>query len=88
VAIHGSGEMFSRLQLREVTDQQINLYLDWLLKSIRRCEAEADKKLTGIENEVFHALQNRFVHQQLKRYRRELRRVLDEKKRRLQWWCI
>jgi hypothetical protein len=68
------------LQLKEVTDQQISLYLNRLFKTIRCCEAEADKHLTGIENEMFHALKNRFLHQQLNRHRRELRRVLDEKR--------
>ena len=70
--------MFSRSQLQSVEDEQLDLYMDWLLEAISQCEAEADKTCPEIRNEVFF---------QLKQHRRELRRILDEKKRRLHWWC-
>lgn len=79
--------MFSKCQLISIVDEQLNLYMDWLLESISRCETEADKNCTEVSNEVFFRLKQRMLHQELKLHRRELRRVLDEKKRRLHWWC-
>lgn len=57
--------------------------MDWLLHEIRRCESQADNCSREVRNEVFHRIKQRMLHQELKRHRRELRRVLDEKKRRL-----
>lgn len=79
--------MFSRSQLQSVEDEQLDLYMDWLLEAISQCEAEADKTCPEIRNEVFFQLKLRMMLQELKQHRRELRRILDEKKRRLHWWC-
>ncbi|UIL55115.1 hypothetical protein LZU96_23445 (plasmid) [Pantoea agglomerans] len=79
--------MFSQTQLQGVEGEQLDLYMDWLLQEISRCEAEADNCSREVRNEVFHKIKQRTLHQELRRHRRELRRVLDEKKRRLHWWC-
>lgn len=79
--------MFSKMQLRDVADDQLNLYMDWLLEIISRCESEADSVSRDIKNEAYQRIKQRMMHQELKRHSRELRRVLDEKKRRLYWWC-
>lgn len=79
--------MFSQTQLQGVADEQLDLYMDWLLDVIRRCESEADSDPEEIRNEVFHRIKQRMLHQEVKRHSRELRRVIDEKKRRLHWWC-
>ncbi|RBO11935.1 hypothetical protein DSL62_14625 [Pantoea sp. 3_1284] len=79
--------MFSQIQLQGVADEQIDLYMDWLLEVIRRCESEADCDSEEVRNEVFHRIKQRMLHQEVKRHCRELRRVIDEKKRRLHWWC-
>lgn len=79
--------MFSQTQLQGVADEQLDLYMDWLLQEISRCEAEADNCSCEVRNEVFHMIKQRMLHQELRRHRRELRRVLNEKKRRLHWWC-
>ncbi|MDU5192155.1 hypothetical protein [Mixta calida] len=79
--------MFSLIQLQDVAGEQLDLYMDWLLQEIGRCESEADNCSREVRNEVFHRIKQRMLHQELKRHRRELRRVLDEKKRRLHWWC-
>lgn len=34
--------MFSQTQLQGVAGKKLDLYMDWLLKEISRCEAEAD----------------------------------------------
>lgn len=79
--------MFSQTQLQDVAGEQLDLYMDWLLQEISRCEAEADNCSREFRNEVYHRMKQRMLHQELKQHRRELRRVLDEKKRRLHWWC-
>ncbi len=79
--------MFSKAQLQNVADEPLDLYMDWLLETISRCEAEADRGFQSVKNEDFQRIKQRMIHQELKRHRRELRRVLDEKKRRLEWWC-
>lgn len=79
--------MFSQMQLQDLAGEQLDLYMDWLLQEISRCDAEADDCSREVKNEVFHRIKQRMLHQELKRHRRELRRVLDEKKRRLHWWC-
>ncbi len=80
-------KMFSQTLLQGVADKQLNLYMDWLIEIISRCESDADSNPEDIRNEVFHRIKQRMLHQELRRHRRELRRVLDEKKRRLHWWC-
>lgn len=79
--------MFSKSQLIDIENEHLNLYMDWLLEQINRCESEADNCSCEARNEVFQKIKQRMLHQELKRHRRELRRVLDEKKRRLHWWC-
>ncbi|MCX3310954.1 hypothetical protein ORN12_18460 [Pantoea vagans] len=80
--------MFSKLQLIGITEECLNLYMDWLLQQeISRCESQADNCSPEVMNEVFHRIKQRMLHQELKRHRRALRRVLDEKKRRLHWLC-
>ncbi|MBD8129138.1 hypothetical protein [Pantoea agglomerans] len=79
--------MFSKSDLEKMDDEQLNLYMDWLLESISRCEAEADSHTPEIVNQDFHRLKERMMRQDLKRHSQELRRVLDEKKSRLYWWC-
>ncbi|WP_168355733.1 hypothetical protein [Pantoea agglomerans] len=34
--------MFSKSDLEKMDDEQLNLYMDWLLESISRYEVEAD----------------------------------------------
>jgi len=75
--------VFSQIQLQGVAGEQLDLYMNWLLQEISRCEAEADNCSNEVTNEVYHRMKQRMLHQELKRHRRELRRVLDEKKRRL-----
>lgn len=65
--------MFSNMQLQGVAGEQLDLYMDWLLQEISRCEAGADDCSREVRNEVFHMIKQRMLHQ-------ELRRVLDEKK--------
>lgn len=77
-------KMFSQTLLQGVADEQLNLYMDWLLEIISRCESEADSDAEEIRNEVFHRVKQRTLHQEVKRHSKELRR---EKKRRLHWWC-
>lgn len=72
--------MFSQTQLQDVAGEQLDLYMDWLLQEISRCEAEADNCSREFRNEVYHRMKQRMLHQELKRHRRELRRVLDEKR--------
>lgn len=72
--------MFSRTQLQSVAGEQLDLYMDWLLQEISRCEAEAENCSREVRNEVSHRMKQRMLHQELKRHRRELRRVLDEKR--------
>ena len=79
--------MFSKSQLQNVEDVKLSLYMDWLLKAINRCEAEADSCFPEGSNEVFHCMKQRMMHEELKRHSRELQRVLEEKMRRLFWWC-
>lgn len=79
--------MFSQMQLQDISGEQLDLYMDWLLQEVGRCETEADTCSHAVGNEVFHRIKQRMLHQELRRHRRELRRVLDEKKRRLHWWC-
>lgn len=57
----------------------INLYLDWLLSSIACCENEIDSVYPTVCNKNFYRLKEHIL-QELKRYRRELRRVLDERR--------
>lgn len=54
--------MFSKCQLISIVDEQLNLYMDWLLESISRCETEADKNCTEVSNEVFFRLKQRMLH--------------------------
>lgn len=62
--------------------------MDWLLEEMSRCESEADNySLEVVENKIYQRIKQRMLHQELRRHRRELRRVLEEKKRRLYWWC-
>jgi len=79
--------MLSKVALMSLEDSHLNLYNDWLLSSIAYCENEIDSIYPAVCNKVFYELKERIFLQELKRYRRELRRVLDEKKRRLHWWC-
>ncbi|MGC0851533.1 hypothetical protein [Pantoea agglomerans] len=79
--------MFSQTQLQDISGEQLDLYMEWLLQEISRCESQADNCSHEVSNEVFHRIKQRMLHQELKRHRRELQRVLDEKKRRLKWWC-
>lgn len=79
--------MFSLTQLQSVDDAQPDLYMDWLLKEVSRCEPEADSSLYETSNAIFHSIKQRMMQQELECHSRELRRVLDEKKRRLNWWC-
>ncbi|OHY61851.1 hypothetical protein BB778_04450 [Pluralibacter gergoviae] len=79
--------MFSQTQLQGVADEQLDLYMDWLLQEISRCEAGPDNCSREVRNEIYHRMKKRMLHQKLRRHRRELRHVLDEKKRRLHWWC-
>lgn len=79
--------MFSQMQLLDVASEQLDLYMDWLLQEISRCEAEADNCSREERNEVFHTIKRRILHQELRQHRKELRRVPDEKKRGLNWWC-
>lgn len=79
--------MFSQIQLHGVADEQLDLYMDWLIEVIRLCESEADSNQEEVRNEIFHRIKQHMLHQEVKRHSRELRRVIDEKKRRLSWWC-
>ncbi|RPD91816.1 hypothetical protein BBB56_23005 [Candidatus Pantoea deserta] len=79
--------MFSKFQLKGVADEQLNLYMDWLLEVIASSELETDLSYPKGVNETFGVLKQKMMRQELKRHSRELRRVLDEKKRRLNWWC-
>lgn len=79
--------MFSLTQLQDVEDDQLDLYMDWLLEEISRCESEADSNLYETSNEIFHSIKLRMMQQELECHSRELQHVLDEKKRRLFFWC-
>lgn len=72
--------MLSQMQLQDISGEQLDLYMEWLLQEISRCEAEADNCSREVRNEIFHRIKQRMLHQELKRHRRELRRVLDEKR--------
>ena len=62
--------------------------MDWLLEEMSRFESEADNySLEVVENKIYQRIKQRMLHQELRRHRSELRRVLEEKKRRLYWWC-
>lgn len=78
---------FLNSQLKNVADEQLDLYMEWLLKAIERCESEADRSYADDVNKTFKRLKQRMMRQELKRHSQELRHILNEKKRRLSFWC-
>lgn len=54
--------MFSQMQLQDVASEQLDLYMDWLLQEVGRCETEADTCSHAVGNEVFHRIKQRMLH--------------------------
>lgn len=54
--------MFSQTLLQGTADEQLNLYMNWLLDAIRHCKSEADSDPEEIINEVLHRIKQRMLH--------------------------